>query len=154
MAVGILFYRFSKCLLLAVFYLIRYGETFCQCQVSIVSFDDVQTNGREISLRLRMIDNGSGQKFTDEYDGKELATIITDWVSENTVNHQFTEKQSTRNIMSFDQVRVPLFDERNKPQQAKQWVTKLQNYLKSNYNIISENNSSGLGSGRLYIGEK
>ncbi len=117
-------------------------------------FDDVQTNGREISLRLRMIDNGSGQKFTDEYDGKELATIITDWVSENTVNHQFTEKQSTRNIMSFDQVRVPLFDERNKPQQAKQWVTKLQNYLKSNYNIISENNSSGLGSGRLYIGEK
>lgn len=117
-------------------------------------FEDVQTNGREISLRLRIVDNGSGLKFTDEYDGKELATIITDWVAENTVNHQFTEKQSTRNMMSFDQVRIPLYDERNKPQQAKQWVTKLQNYLKSNYNIVSENNSSGLGSGRLYIGEK
>lgn len=117
-------------------------------------FDDIQTNGREISLRLRMIDNGSGAKFTDEYGGKELATIITDWVSENTVNHQFTEKQSSRNAMSYDQVRVPLYDERNRPQQAKQWVTKLQNYLKNQYGIVSENNSSGLGSGRLYIGEK
>lgn len=117
-------------------------------------FDDIQKNGREISLRLRIIDNGSGLKFTDEYDGKELAAIITDWVAENTLNHQFTENQSTRNIMSFDQVRVPIFDERNRPQQAKQWVSKLQSYLKNNYRIVSENNSSGLGTGRLYIGEK
>lgn len=117
-------------------------------------FDDVQTNGREISLRLRMIDNGSGAKFTDEYGGKELATIITDWVSDNTVNHQFTEKQSTRNTMSYDQVRVPIYDENNRPQQAKQWVTKLQNYLKSNYNIRSENVSTGLGRGALMVGEK
>lgn len=117
-------------------------------------FDDVQSNGREISLRISMIDNGSGAKFTDEYEGKELATIITDWVAENTVNHQFTEKQATRNRMSYDQVRVSLYDERNRPQQAKQWVTKLQDYLKNQYGIVSENNSSGLGSGRLYIGEK
>lgn len=117
-------------------------------------FDDVQENGREISLRLRMIDNGSGAKFTDEYGGKELATIITDWVSDNTVNHQFTEKQATRNTMTYDQVRVPIFDENNRPQQAKQWVTKLQNYLRSNYGIRAENTSSGLGRGQLMVGEK
>lgn len=117
-------------------------------------FDDIQKNGREISLRLRMIDNGSGMKFTDEYGGKELGTIITDWVSDNTVNHQFTEKNSSRNAMSYDQVRVPIYDEYNRPQQAKQWVTKLQNYLRDNYNIKAENNSTGLGTGRLYIGEK
>lgn len=116
-------------------------------------FDDVQQNGREISLRVTQIANGSGAKFSDVYGDKKLTQIITDWIADNTVNHQYTEKQATRNRLSYDQVRVALLDEYGRPQQARHWVDKLAAYLQSNYGIASENNSSGLGSGRLMIGE-
>ncbi|MDE5821920.1 MAG: hypothetical protein K2H63_05490 [Paramuribaculum sp.] len=116
-------------------------------------FDDLQTNGREIRLDIRIVDNGAGINMNSEFNGKELGTIIYDWVSENTVNHQFSERSSGRNMIRFDQVRIPLFSANGQPMDAKRWANGLTAMLKS-LGIVSENASTGLGAGRIYIGEK
>lgn len=117
-------------------------------------FDDVQTNGREMAINIRIIDNGSGTTFSSEFGDQELGTIIYNWMNDNTVNHQFSERTSSRNRLVYDQVRVPLKDASGRHMNAKTFVGNLQRYLKSNFGIVAENASSGLGLGRLYIGEK
>ena len=113
-------------------------------------FDDLQTNGREITVACRIGNNGSGINFNSEYDGKELSTIISDWMNDNTVNHVYSTRNSSRNRISFEQVRIPFKDSAGRVMQAKEFVDQLKRYLRSNYNLISENTTKGLGAGRLY----
>lgn len=117
-------------------------------------FDDIQENGREITLTLRIIGNGESTNFNSEFGGKELATIVHEWLNDNTVNHVFSQRNATRNRLQFEQVRIPLKDSRGVVFQARQFVTQLQKYLNTNFGISAENTTKGLGSGRLYIGEK
>lgn len=113
-------------------------------------FDDLQTNGREITVACRIGNNGSGINFNSEYDGKELSTIISDWMNDNTVNHVYSTRNSSRNRISFEQVRIPFKDSAGRVMQAKEFVDQLKRYLRSNYNLKSENTTKGLGAGRLY----
>lgn len=113
-------------------------------------FDDLQTNGREITVGCRIGNNGSGINFNSEYDGKELSTIISDWMNDNTVNHVYSTRNSSRNRISFEQVRIPFKDSAGRVMQAKEFVDQLKRYLRSNYNLKSENTTKGLGAGRLY----
>ncbi len=115
-------------------------------------FDDIQENGREITLNCRIL-GSSDVNFNTEFGGQELHDIIQKWVSDNTVNHNFSVRNSTRNRLQFEQVRIPLKDRTGGPYQAKNFVSGLQNYLKG-FGIRAENTTKGLGSGRLYIGEK
>lgn len=117
-------------------------------------FDDVQTNGREITLTLRIIGNGSGINFNSEYGGKELNEVIHDWMHDNTVNHAFSQRNATRNRLQYEQIRIPLKDSKGAPYDAHAFVKQLQKHLQSAYGIRAENTTKGLGSGRLYIGEK
>ena len=117
-------------------------------------FDDVQENGREITLRLRIIGNGSGVNFNTEYDGKELNEIVHEWVNDNTVNGAFSQRGATRTSLSFEQVRIPLKDSKGRVYEARQFVSQLQKHLKNTYGIVAENTTKGIGTGRLYIGEK
>lgn len=113
-------------------------------------FDDLQTNGREITVACRIGNNGSGINFNSEHDGKELSTIISDWMNDNTVNHVYSTRNSSRNRISFEQVRIPFKDSAGRVMQAKEFVDQLKRYLRSNYNLKSENTTKGLGAGRLY----
>lgn len=113
-------------------------------------FDDLQENGREITVTCRIGDNGSGLNFNSDFGGKELSTIISDWMNDNTVNHVYSTRNSSRNRIQFEQVRIPFVDSAGRRMQAKEFVDQLKNYLKANYNIKSENTTKGLGSGRLY----
>ncbi len=113
-------------------------------------FDDLQDNGREITVACRIGDNGSGLNFNSEIGDKELSTIISDWMNDNTVNHVYSTRNSTRNRISFEQVRIPFKDPNGRVMQAKEFVDQLKKYLRTNYNIKSENTTKGLGSGRLY----
>lgn len=113
-------------------------------------FDDLQENGREITVACRIGNNGSGINFNSEYEGKELSTIISDWMNDNTVNHVYSTRNSSRNRINFEQVRIPFKDSAGRVMQAKEFVDQLKRYLKNNYNLKSENTTKGLGSGRLY----
>jgi len=116
-------------------------------------FADVQANGREISLRVRMWE-GAPFSLSSEYGGQELSEIIYNWISDNTVNHQFTEANSSPKAARYTQVRVPLKDQNGRPMQARQYVDQLRKYLQNTYSISSANRTSGLGSGVLVLGGK
>lgn len=116
-------------------------------------FNDVQTNGREISLRVRVWDNAGFSLTKDLSNGKELGEEIYQWLSDNTVNHQFTEASTTPNTARYTQVRIPVHDSMGRPLQAKQFVKQLQNHL-SRFGIPSANRTAALGSGVIVFGSK
>lgn len=112
-------------------------------------FDDIQTNGREITLSVRVGQN-SDIDFDSMIDGKELSTIISDWVNDNTVNHNYSTRSSSSNRIQFEQVRIPFKDANGRVMQAKEFTDLLKRYLANNYQLYSKNATKGLGSGRLY----
>ena len=73
-------------------------------------FDDMFKNGREIIIRIKKFDSWDGD-LEKEYDGKELNSIIEEWLTKNTVAGRFSTVESTENMMLFKQVRIPMYNE-------------------------------------------
>jgi hypothetical protein len=116
-------------------------------------FNDMFDNGREVALRIRVWDSFSGD-LESEYEGKELGAIIEDWVHDNTVQHRFNTSNATENLLIFEQVRIPLYDNSGKATDTRRWARDLQKFLKDNYKIESKVTTKGLGEAQLIIGEK
>ena len=117
-------------------------------------FDDCIENGREIVVEVGVFDDGSARDLETEYEGIELREIIENWISENTVNHQFLTVENTENIMLFEGVRIPLLKGNGQPQDAGGFINELRKFLKNKYSIESKNNSPTLGYSQIVIGEK
>ena len=121
-------------------------------------FDDMAQNGREIIVRIKVWDDfADGDGLETEYDGKELSEIIEDWMADNTVAGRFNTSDATENMMLFEQVRIPLFEEKEgkaRAIQARDWVRKLQKHLKEKYQIESKLMMQGLGQAQLILGGK
>lgn len=115
-------------------------------------FDDLFENGREISLNIRIFDNPDDNDLETEYDGKELREIIEEWVSDNTVNHRFSLSDDSEVYMNFDEVRIPLYNERGTAMAASNFARELMNFLrKEPYNISVKQDNAGLGLSTLYL---
>lgn len=113
---------------------LNYMDSFCS-QV-MTHFEDMAKNGREIVVKFKVWDN-MDVNFETEYDynGKllELTDIISYWMEDNTVNHAPTRTDATENSMTFEQVRIPLYKERNGKQSAlnaRGFMNGLRNVLK------------------------
>lgn len=119
-------------------------------------FDDMAENGRETTLRIQVFDNGSGLSLEDEYGGEELTDIIDGWVSDNTVQHRYNLTDASENVMLFEQVRIPLYNDRGRAMDARMFARQLQKYLAASpYNITSKIKAGGgLGKATLVLGEK
>lgn len=118
-------------------------------------FNNLLTNGREVVIELRIPDNGSDLNFEKEFNGKELSDIIDEWFDNNTVNSRYTKATSSENIIKYNQVRIPLYKQNNKPMDTEYFTKQLRNYLKQPpYNITSKVISLGLGKCMLIVGEK
>lgn len=116
-------------------------------------FDDLFTNGREITVRL-MIFEGTDITFENEYDTEELTDIIDNWMYENTVEHRYNLSKATEYRLDFEQVRIPLYDERGRATDARRFINGLRKYLKTNFSIETKNTTRGLGNAELILGEK
>ena len=118
-------------------------------------FDDIVTNGREISLNLRIFDNGSGLSFEEEYDGEELTDIIDTWMADNTVSHRYSMTDAGETRLSFEQVRIPTFRPNGMPMDTRHFANQLRKVLqKPPYNIPVKLVTKGLGRVDLILGEK
>ena len=118
-------------------------------------FDDLFANGREVTVRVRVLDNGSGVDLESEYDGMELTEIIDDWMWENTVEHRYSKVDGTENYIDFSQVRIPLFRENGRAMDTETFVRNLSKYLRqAPYSLTSKVLTRGLGEAVLIIGEK
>lgn len=118
-------------------------------------FDDLLENGREVSVNVKVFDNGSGMCLEDEYNGMELIEVIEEWMTENTVNHRFNLTDASENMMIFEQVRIPLYRSNGMPMDTRSFVNELRKFLrKPPFEITSKVELKGLGRAELIIGEK
>ncbi|MBL6875567.1 MAG: hypothetical protein ISR01_02145 [Chitinophagales bacterium] len=120
-------------------------------------FDDMFANGREVILRIMTWDTWDYDLETDEFGDDELGFLLEDWIADNTVNNRFSTTDATQNMMLFEQVRIPLYYERNGSQRAmdtRRWANGLMKYLKDNFEIESKLMMKGLGQAQLVLGGK
>lgn len=117
-------------------------------------FKDQKKNGREISLIIRCWDNWTNNLET-EYNGEELTDCLQEWLRRNCVNGTFNLSDGTETFLQFEQVRIPLLDEKGNALDARGFATMLRKYLaKSPFNITSKVMQRGLGEAILVLGEK
>lgn len=122
-------------------------------------FDDLFLNGREVSITVKRWDDWDGD--LESYYGpaqEELGFLIEDWMAENSVNGRFNTKDATENLIVFDQVRIPLYFERNGRQRAmdtRRFASLLSRFLRdSPYNIENKITTRGLGEATIFLGSK
>ncbi len=121
-------------------------------------FDDMFTNGREVAIEIRVFqDNEAGIDLESEFgeDETELSEIIDDWMTEHTVEGRFSKLGSSENYISYEQVRIPLYNAKGKAMDTEAFARELRNYLrKEPYNIPVKIMNRGLGKCFLVLGEK
>lgn len=117
-------------------------------------YADQKKRGREINLTIRCWDNWENDLET-EYGGEELTDCIQSWLQKNCVNGSFNLSDGTESFAQFEQVRIPLEDEKGKAMDARAFATSLRKYLaKPPYNITAKIMQRGLGEAILVLGEK
>lgn len=121
-------------------------------------FNDLFENGREIVFQTRIWDT-SAIDFEEEFNYKgetlELGEIIEDWVFDNTVQGRYNTSNYTENVIRFDQVRIPLYDDRGRPNDTRRWIRDLRSMLAGPpFNQECKIYTRGLGEVWLIVGEK
>lgn len=119
-------------------------------------FDDLFANGREIVFQIRVFaNNEAGIDLESEYGDYELSEIIDAWMYNNTVEHRFSKLGMSENYISYEQVRIPLFNDLGMPMDAEAFGRQLRNVLRKDpYFIPVKVMPMGLGRCVLYLGEK
>ena len=117
-------------------------------------FDDMFENGRVISFRIKVWDDWDYDLETEEFGNEELGILIEDWMGDNTVNNKFSTVDATESMMFFDQVRIPLFNEKGRAIDARRWGNGLRKFLRTEFEIESKLMSQGLGQVQLILGSK
>ncbi len=119
-------------------------------------FNDLFENGREISLNINVFENDEGIDLEVEFGDKELREIIEDWIYEHTEYHRYNLSDDSELYMNFDEVRIPIYDERGRAIAANKFAQELVRYLKAEpYNIEKiKLMNQGLGQCTIIIGNK
>lgn len=117
-------------------------------------FTNLIDNGREVTIRIKRWQNWNKNLETD-FNGKELNESITEWMQKNTVNGKFSATDVTENFITFEQVRIPMYDDNKKANDARSFTKELQKFLKAApFNIDCKLMTRGLGEAILVLGEK
>lgn len=118
-------------------------------------FDDLLENGREISVEIKVFENDLGIDLESEFDGMELIEVIDNWLADNTVSGRYSFLDGTENYAVFEQVRIPLYDIRERAMDANRFARELSKVLKSEpYNVPVKLVNKGLGKAILILGGK
>ena len=117
-------------------------------------FDDMFENGRKVSIRVKVWGDWEHDLETEDFGDDELGILIEDWISDNTVNNKFSTVDVTENMMFFNPVRIPLYNEKGRAIDARRWANGLRKYLKNEFEIPSKLMMNGLGQATLILGGK
>lgn len=119
-------------------------------------FDDLFANGRAVAIYINVFENARGIDLETEFDGKELREVIEDWMANNTVSGRYSLVDDNELYMQFDDVRIPVYDERGRSIAANQFARELVKFLRNApYNITDiKLLNQGLGQVTLLLGNK
>lgn len=113
------------------------------CDQLQTHFDDLFANGREVSLYCRRA-NDSDINYESEINGEQLGFLIEDWMAEHTQSGRFSTADATENVLSFNQVRIPLVNESGRALDTRTWARELLKYL-NKLNMKVKLETKGLG---------
>lgn len=116
-------------------------------------YQDINNNGREIVLNIKRWDDWS-EDLESEFNGEVLSDIIEDWLHDNTVNDSFNLSDMTENFATFEQVRIPLANDKGRAIDARSFTQGLQRHLKNQYGVPAKLMIRGLGEAILVLGEQ
>ena len=117
-------------------------------------FDDLLINGREIRLTVRTWDSWE-YDLESEFEGEELRDLVYEWIQKNTVAGRFNETNSSESRIDYEQLRIPVYDDKGRALDARQYGRQLVKYLKeSPFNFEVKLMTRGLGEAILVLGEK
>lgn len=118
-------------------------------------FDDMFENGREIIIRVKRWSDWDYDLESEDFGDDELGTLIEDWMAENTQKGRFNTTDMTENMALFEQVRIPLYDEKGRAMDARGFAKGLSKYLKGEpFNIENKLVTKGLGRATIWLGGK
>lgn len=118
-------------------------------------FDDMFENGREIIVRIKVWDDWEYDLESEDFGDDELGMIIEDWMTQNTQKGRFSTTDMTETMALFEQVRIPMYDDNGRAQDARRWARELYKYLKGEpFNIPCKLTQKGLGRATIYLGGK
>lgn len=113
-------------------------------------YQDINDNGREIILWIKRFDD-SEQDLETEIDGESIQDIVDNWLHENTVNDVFNLSDATEDFAQYEQVRIPIQDEKGRNMSARDFANKLRKYLSAK-GIQTKISTRGLGEAALILG--
>lgn len=116
-------------------------------------FADLTNNGREITLQIRVWDSGSITLEDEKAEGVALIDMISSWVEDNTVAGAFNLTSNTESRAKFEQVRIPMLNDKGRAMDARMFANQLRQYLKTQ-GVDSKVMNKGLGDATLILGEK
>ena len=116
-------------------------------------FNSMFKDGREIIVEVARWDD-CPIDFEEEYDDSELGELIENWMFENTVSGRFSTQMATENRMKFNQVRIPLYNEKGRPIDARAWGRGLAKFIKKTTQQECDVTGRGLGLVRITMGGK
>lgn len=117
-------------------------------------YSSMKSNGREIILTVKIWDNWD-HDLESEYGDDELLSHIQTWLTAHTVKQQFNLSDATEDFAQFEQVMIPLKNDKGTNLDARSFARELQKYLsKSPFNIESKLMMRGLCEAILVLGEK
>lgn len=131
-----------------------YMDEFCERLQTY--FESMLETGREIGFDVYVFENEEGLDLEEEFDGKELIEIIEDWVADNTVGHRYNLADANELQMKFEEVHIPLYDERGRAIGASDVANNLRKYLRNTVKVPVDIKvlRIGLGQARIVIGSK
>ena len=92
-------------------------------------FDDIVANGRSIAVNFT-VDGASAVTLQQEFNGTELADLITDWVASHSFQNNYHVQGSTELELIFDDVRIPLKDDNGRNYNIQMFDRELRQYLR------------------------
>jgi hypothetical protein len=123
-------------------------------------FDDLFERGRETTIQVKVWDS-SPVDLDDMVDFKgeenELSMFIEDWIAQNAVQGRYSVSTVTSKQAKYEQVRIPLFYERNGQQRAmdtRQFANKLRKFLLDEFQLESKVYTKGLGEAWIIVGDR
>lgn len=92
-------------------------------------FDDIVANGRSIAIDFT-VDSASTITLQQEFNGTELADLITDWMAAHSYQNNYHVQGSTEMELIFDDVRIPLKDSNGRNYNIQMFDRELRQYLR------------------------
>jgi hypothetical protein len=131
------------------------SEEFCEKMKK--HFIDLRENGRKITIIFRAAEGVDIDFMNDEVGstGDVYSDYLLDWLQAHAVNKAATAGRQTEVMCEFESVRIPFFDDRNRPNNATRWARAMIKQFSADTGLKAKvATGGGMGLVNIIVGEE